>query len=113
MAIFDTVYVTHQTISLALQEIYNGNDDDVRRALYHLENESNVKILSPTLNDQLEIREEGFNYEEVHSPCLLAQKLKVPALVSEFRIPIPNRLQSNVIRPTNLGDIVKCIRKLK
>ena len=113
MAIFDTVYVTHQTISLALQEIYNGNDDDIRRALYHLENESNVKILSPTLNDQLEIREEGFNYEEVHSACLLAQKLKVPALVSEFRVLIPKKLQSNVIRPTNLGDIVKCIKKLK
>jgi hypothetical protein len=109
MANFKTIYITHNTVSMALQEIDNVNDDDIRRVLIYLHIEGNIKILSPTLEQQLTVRDGSYTYTEIHSACLLAQELNIPAFVGEFRIPIPEMLRSKVIRPSSLKDIIECV----
>ncbi len=109
MANFKAIYVTHDTVSMALQEINQVNDDDIKRVLSHLQNESNVKLLSPTLEQQLSVRDGSYNFMEIHSACLLAQELNIPAIVGEFRLPIPEKLRSKVIRPCALNDIINCV----
>ena len=113
MANFDTIYITHKTVSMALQEINQVNDDDIRRVLVHLQRERNVVLLSPTLEQQLTVRDGSFDFMEIHSACLLAQELNIPAFVGEFRIPIPEKLRSKVIRPSALKDIVECVSDRK
>lgn len=105
MARFQTIYITHNTVSMALQEINQVNDDGIRNILAHFQVAGNVKFLSPTLEQQLEIRDPGFHFMEVHSACLLAQELNCPALVGEFRFPIPEKLRSKVIRPSSVRMI--------
>ena len=113
MANFDTIYITHNTVFMALQEINQVNDDDIRRVLVHLQRERNVVLLSPTLEQQLTVRDGSFDFMEIHSACLLAQELNIPAFVGEFRIPIPEKLRSKVIRPSALKDIVECVSDRK
>lgn len=113
MANFKIIYITHDTVSMALQEINQVNDDDIRRVLIHLQRESNVRLLSPTLEQQLTVRDDSYNFMEIHSACLLAQELNIPAFVGEFRFPIPDKLQSKVIRPNALKDIIECVTDRK
>lgn len=109
MSMFETILVTHDTVSMALREIDHVNDDDIRRVLNHLKKEGNVKLLSPTLEQQLEVRDGSFRFMEIHSACLLAQEFNCPALVGEFRFPIPEKLRSKIIRPSSLKSVVDCI----
>lgn len=113
MANFETIYITHNTVSMALQEINQVNDNDIRRVLIHLQREKNVVLLSPTLDQQLTARDGSFDFMEIHSACLLAQELNIPAFVGEFRIPIPEKLRSKVIRPNALKDIIECVTAKK
>lgn len=106
---FRTIYVTHISVSMALQEINQVNDDDIRQILYHLQKESNVRILSPSLEQQLLVRSPETNYTEVHSACLLAQELNLPAVIGEFRYPIPEEFRSRVIRPTEIKAVIDYI----
>ena len=114
MANFETIYITHDTVSMALQEINQVNDDDIRRVLNHLQIEGNIKLLSPTLEQQLSARDDSYSFMEIHSACLLAQELNIPAFVGEFRFQIPEKLRSKVIRPSALKDVIECVtgRKL-
>lgn len=109
MAMFETIYVTHDTVSVALQEINHVNDDDIRRVLVHLQTARNVKLLSPTLEQQLAARNDNFAFMEIHSACLLAQEQNCPAFVGEVRFPIPENLRSKVIRPNSLKSIIDCL----
>lgn len=113
MSHFKTIYITHDTVSIALQEINQVNDDDIRRVLIHLQREDNVKLLSPTLEQQLTVRDASYNFMEVHSACLLAQELNCPAFVGEFRFEIPEQLRSKVIRPDSLKDVMDCVMDKK
>lgn len=113
MANFKTIYITHDTVSMALQEINQVNDEDIRRVLIHLQIEGNIKLLSPTLEQQLSARNGNYKFMEIHSACLLAQELNVPAFVGEFRFPIPQNLRSKVIRPSALKDIIDCVTDRK
>lgn len=109
MALFDVIYVTHDTVSMALQEINQVQDDDIRRVLIHLQKEGNVRLLSPTIEQQLRVRDNSYQFMEVHSACLLAQELNCPAFVGEFRFSIPQQLRSKVIRPSDLKSIIDCV----
>lgn len=113
MAMFDIIYVTHDTVSAALQEINQVNDIDIRRVLRHLQIEGNVKLVSPTLEQQLTVRDASYKFREVHSACLLAKELNCPAFVGEFRYSIPEQLRAKVIRPSSLKDIIGCIDEHK
>lgn len=113
MSHFKTIYITYDTVSMALQEINQVNDDDIRRVLIHLQREGNVKLLSPTLEQQLTVRNPSYNFMEVHSACLLAQELNCPAFVGEFRFEIPEQLRSKVIRPDNLKEVMDCVMDKK
>ena len=113
MSHFKTIYITHDTVSMALQEINQVNDDDIRRVLIHLQREGNVKLLSPTLGQQLTVRDPSYNFMEVHSACLLAQELNCPAFVGEFRFEIPEQLRSKVIRPDNLKEVMDSVMDKK
>ena len=104
---FEKVYITHNTVSMALQEINHVNDDAVRGVLAYLLQAPNIMIQSPTLTEQLEIRDASFSYMEIHSSLLLAESLDCPALVGEFRFPVPNRFRSRVIRPDKISDVKK------
>lgn len=106
---FKTVYVTHNTVSMALQEINQVNDDDIRKLLVPLQTAENVKFLSPTLEQQLEVRDDTYEFMEIHSACLLAQELNCPAFVGENRFKIPEKLRSKVIRPHNIDTVMECI----
>lgn len=110
MALFKTIYITHDTVSMALQEINQVNDDDIRRVLNHLQKEGNIRLLSPTLEQQLSVRDPSYNFMEVHSACLLAQELNCPAFVGEFRFPIPESLREKIIRPNRVKDIIDCVK---
>lgn len=72
---FEKVYITHHTISVALQEINQVNDDDIRRCLMNFQNAGNVIIQSPSMKDQLEIRSSNFTYQEVHQALLLSLRI--------------------------------------
>ena len=105
MNYFEKVYITHDTISMALQEINKVNDDDIRGALIHFQRAGNVIIQSPTIKDQLEVRSPGFKYMEIHQALLLAEILDCPAFVGEFRYPIPDRFKDRIIRPNHFIEI--------
>ena len=45
MSHFKTIYITHDTVSMALQEINQVNDDDIRRVLIHLQREGKLRVL--------------------------------------------------------------------
>ena len=105
MNYFEKVYITHDTISMALQEINKVNDDDIRRALFNFQRAGNVIIQSPTIKDQLEVRSPGFKYMEIHQALLLAEILDCPAFVGEFRYPIPERFKERIIRPNHFIEI--------
>ncbi len=113
MSHFKTIYITYDTVSMALQEMNEVNDDDIRRVLIHLQREGNVKLLSPTLEQQLTVRNPSYNFMEVHSACLLAQVLNCPAFVGEFRFEIPEQLRSKVIRPDNLKEVMDFVMDKK
>lgn len=106
---FKTVYITHNTVSMALQEINQVVDEDIKKVLIPLQIANNVKFLSPTLEQQLEVRSLDYDFMEVHSACLLAKELNCPALVGEYRFPIPESLQAKVIRPTNIDKMMSCV----
>lgn len=108
---FEKVYVTHDTISMALQEINKVNDDYIRRVLAYIRTANNVIIQSPTLKDQLEVRTPGVEYMEIHQALLLAELLDCPAFVGEFRYPIPERFQSRIIRPNHIAEMCKCLEE--
>lgn len=72
-----------------------------------------VKLLSPTLGQQLTVRDPSYNFMEVHSACLLAQELNCPAFVGEFRFEIPEQLRSKVIRPDNLKEVMDSVMDKK
>lgn len=111
MRMFKTIYVTHSTVSMALQEINQANDSVIRSILGYLEMGNNVKLLSPTLEQQLTVRDSSFRFKEAYSACLLAQELNCPALIGEFRYPIPENLRSKIIRPNNIKGIIDCINR--
>ena len=84
-------------------------DDDIKKLLIPLQIASNVKFLSPTLEQQLEVRDGTYDFMEIHSACLMAQKLNCPALVGEKRFEIPEKLRKNVIRPHNIDTIMESV----
>lgn len=93
---------------------YAGNHKEKSTwLLIHLQREGNVKLLSPTLEQQLTVRNPSYNFMEVHSACLLAQELNCPAFVGEFRFEIPEQLRSKVIRPDNLKEVMDCVMDKK
>lgn len=98
---------------MTLKVISQVNDDDIRRVLYHLQTERNIKILSPTLEQQLSVRDGSYNFMEIHSAFLLAQELNFPAFVGEFRFSIPESLRSKVIRLNALKDVIECVTDRK
>lgn len=106
---FKTIYITHNTVSMALQEINQVRDDNIKKLLIQLQIASNVKFLSPTLEQQLEVRDGTYDFMEIHSACLIAQKLNCPALVGENRFEIPEKLRKNVIRPHNIDTIMESV----
>lgn len=104
---FEKVYITHHTISVALQEINQVNDDDIRRCLINFQNAGNVIIQSPSMKDQLDIRSSDFTYQEVHQALLLAKILGCPAFVGEFRYLIPDCLKDKIIRPNHYVELIR------
>lgn len=106
---FETIYITHNTVSMALQEMNQVRDDDIRRVLVLLQIATNIKFVSPTLEQQLEVRDSSYEFMEIHSACLLAEVMDCPAFVGEFRFPIPERLRSKVIRPTAFDSLMECV----
>lgn len=106
---FKTIYVTHNTVSMALQEINQVSDDDIRKLLIPLQTAPNVRILSPTLEQQLQVRDDTYEFMEIHSACLLAQELNCPAFVGENRFEIPEKLRSKVVRPHNIDAVMECV----
>lgn len=107
MNYFEKVYITHDTISMALQEINKVNDDDIRRALINFQMAGNIIIQSPTMKDQLVVRAPGFQYMEIHQALLLADILDCPAFVGEFRYPIPDRFKDRIIRPYHFAEMYR------
>lgn len=111
LQVFDVVYVTHSTIAMALLEIVNIRNEDVRSILAAFQIFTSFRFQSPTLEEQLEVRNPDYEFMEVHSACLLAKEMKCPALIGEFRFMIPEVLQANVIRPTGIEAALKCAGK--
>ena len=107
MNYFEKVYITHGTISMALQEINRVNDDDIRRALHYFQTAGNIMIQSPTMKDQLVVRSPRVQYMEIHQALLLADILDCPALVGEFRYPIPDRFKDRIIRPHHFVEMCR------
>ena len=107
MNYFEKVYITHGTISMALQEINRVNDDDIRRALRNFQTAGNIIIQSPTMKDQLVVRSPGVQYMEIHQALLLADILDCPAFVGEFRYPIPDRFKGSIIRPHHFVEMCR------
>ena len=106
---FKMVYITHATVNMALQEISQVIDDDVKKVLISLQIAKNIKFQSPTLEQQLKPRTQKYDFMEIHSACLLAKELNCPAFVGDFKFPIPEFLQSNVIRPSNIDAVATCV----
>lgn len=111
MDYFEKVYITHNTILMALQEISKVNDGDVRKVLTYIQTSKNVIIQSPTIKDQLEVRTQGAKYTEMHQVLLLAELLDCPALVGEFRYLIPERFQCRMIRPNCISEMRKYLEE--
>lgn len=103
--VFDTIYITHSTVSMALCEIRQVNDMDIRRILINLQSVKNVKFISPTLEQQMEIRKYGYCYNEADAACLMAKILNCPAVVGEFRYQIHESLKERVIRPIEMKKL--------
>ena len=106
---FKTVYITHNTASMALVEINHVVDDVISRLLITFQIAKNIKFLSPTIEQQLTVRSQEYEFQEVHSACLLARELNCPAFVGEFRYPIPEVLRSKVIRPSSIDAVIDCV----
>ena len=102
---FEKVYITHGTISKALREISEVNDDDIRRTLINIQRAKNVIIQSPSLEDQLEIRGLGIQYMEIHQVLLLAKILDCPAFVGEFQDQILDCFKDRIIRPNHWIEV--------
>ena len=107
MNYFEKVYITHGTISMALQEINRVNDDDIRRALHNFQTAGNIMIQSPMMKDQLVVRSPRVQYMEIHQALLLADILDCPAFVGEFRYPIPDRFKDRIIRPHHFVEMCR------
>ena len=107
MNYFEKVYITHDTISMALQEINKVNDIDIRGALRNFQFAENVIIKSPTIEEQLEVRNPDLQYMEIHQALLLAELLDCPAFVGEFRYPIPDRFKNRIIRPNHCVEMYR------
>lgn len=106
---FETIYITHNTVSMALQEMNQVRDDGIRGVLNQLQIAANIKFVSPTLEQQLEVRVTNFEFREIHSACLLAEIMNCPAFVGEFRFTIPEKLRSKVIRPIVFRSLIECV----
>ena len=106
---FKTVYITHNAVFMALQEINQVIDEDIKKVLILLQKVHNVRFRSPTLEQQLEVRSLDYDFMEVHGACLLAKELNCPAFVGEYRFSIPVSLQVKVIRPTNIDEVMSCV----
>lgn len=96
---FSQVYITHRTFSDCLQEAYNKNDQIIRRLLTIFASADNIVWRSPTLEEQLLIRNENETYEEFHSALAVAEAMDCPILLGEHRYQIPERFYSRIIRP--------------
>jgi hypothetical protein len=92
---------------MALQEINNVNDDDIRSALKNIQNAFNVILKSPTLDEQLDIRNPNDPYMEIHSALLLAERLDCPIFAGEFRFAIQERFHDRIIRPNSWIEICR------
>ena len=106
---FDKVFVTHNTVCMALHEISNVNDDVIKTILSNFQFANNIEFKSPTIKEQLLIRKHGFKFMEIHHALLLAELLDCPAFVGEFRFPIPDRFKDRIIRPNNFAELLKHI----
>ena len=107
---FDVIYVTHETISEALKELLQSEDialQVILRFLLELLQQKKLVIESPTLEQQLELREEKAYGTEVDSALLLADIKDCVAFVGEFRCPIPERYYERVIRPDQFSGAVR------
>lgn len=116
VACFRNIYITHSTVSMALCELNNIEDWVIRQVLSCLltwngpDNTSSEIILqSPTLEEQLTIREPEVLHREVHNALLLAEILDCPALIGEFRYPIPERFRHRVLRPDRMLEILSAM----
>ncbi len=109
--IFNIIYVTHNTVSFILEENTICSNHHLKELLAYLSNNINVKILSPTLEEQIEIQDRSSDYTEINTVCLLAIKRNCPALVSDFRNEIPNNLKKNIIKAFYLNKIIDYIKQ--
>lgn len=106
---FKTIYITHNTVSMALQEMSQVRDEGICGVLMQLQVAANIKFVSPTLGQQLEVRGSNYEFREIHSACLLAEIMNCPAFVGEFRFTIPEKLRSKVIRPIAFHSLIECV----
>lgn len=113
LTLFSKVYVVHNTVSIALQEISAVNDEVVRKILDQLMSAKNVVIKSPTIEQQLTFRQSDSKYMEIHAALILAEILNCPAFVGEFRFPIPKRFYNRIIRPNKLADVVNYLSSFR
>lgn len=104
---FEKIYITHATISMALQEINNVNDINIRNILKIIQKVKNIEYKSPTLAEQLEIRDSSYQYMEIHNALLLAETMNCPAFVGEFRFPVQKRFYKRIIRPSSFLKVAK------
>lgn len=102
---FRKIYISHVTVSAALQEINAINDKNIRMILTNFLQVRNLVIESPNIEQQLEIRNPEMQYMEIHQNLLLAELKNCAAFVGEFRFDIPDQFKDRVIRP-NLYEMV-------
>lgn len=96
---FSQVYITHRTFSDCIQEANNTNDPIIRRLLTIFASADNIVWRSPTLEEQLLVRNENEIYEEFYGALAVAEVMDCPILLGEHRYPIPERFHSRIIRP--------------
>lgn len=96
---FDKIYVTHITVSDAIVERRNSSDQAIQAVLCYFEQLPNIIIQSPTLEEQLELRNDNEVYSTVKSSVLLADKYNCPALIGDFHFEVPEEYRHYIIRP--------------
>lgn len=105
MGDFSQVYITHMTFSHCLQELCNINDPVMRALLMVFIDADNIVWRSPTIEEQLPVRNETETYLEFHHALTVGDTMDCPVILGEHRYPVPERFWARIIRPCELTCI--------
>lgn len=109
---FDTIYVTHLSVSRMLQEICHFENPLLEMVLAYLEVMEHVKLQSPDFEHQLEIRD-LVEYTEPGSTLAMALEAGCPAIIGDPKFPreLIEQFWERVLRPSAVEELFHGIRK--